>query len=72
MKTRRVIVVSLLGTLLGILLIASTLLFVAYQFGIFVPPIDIFGGMKTPQSTHKSPITTDLARAFTSPVAGFR
>ena len=50
MKTRRVIVVSLLGTLLGILLIASTLLFVAYQFGIFVPPIDIFGGMKTPQS----------------------
>jgi pimeloyl-ACP methyl ester carboxylesterase len=50
MKTRRVIVVSLLGTLLGILLIASILLFVAYQFGIFVPPIDIFGGMKTPQS----------------------
>src|SRR5947209_3915808 len=49
MKTRRVIVVSLLGTLLGILLIASTILFVAYQLGIFVPPIDIFGGMKTPE-----------------------
>jgi hypothetical protein len=50
MKTRKVVVVSLLAALLGILLLASTLLFVAYQFGIFVPPIDIFGGMKTPQS----------------------
>src|SRR5207248_10859674 len=45
-KTKRAIVRSLLG----ILLIASTFLFVAYQLGIFVPPIDIFGGMKTPES----------------------
>jgi hypothetical protein len=51
MKTRRAVIVwSLLGTLLGILLIVSTILFVAYQLGVFVPPIDIFGGMKTPQS----------------------
>jgi len=49
MKTRA-IVGSLLGTLLGILLIVSTILFVAYQLGVFVPPIDIFGGMKTPES----------------------
>src|SRR5437667_12428217 len=49
MKTRA-IVGSLLGTLLGILLIVSTILFVAYQLGLFVPPIDIFGGMKTPES----------------------
>src|SRR2546421_12625829 len=46
MKTKRAII----GSLLGILLIASTILFVAYQLGIFVPPIDIFGGMKTPES----------------------
>jgi outer membrane protein assembly factor BamB len=46
MKTKRAIV----GSLLGILLIASTILFVAYQLGMFVPPIDIFGGMKTPES----------------------
>src|SRR5205809_4331540 len=46
MKTKRAII----GSLLGILLIASTILFVAYQLGILVPPIDIFGGMKTPES----------------------
>ncbi len=45
MKTKRAIVVSVLG----ILLIASTILFVTYQLGILVPPIDIFGGMKTPE-----------------------
>ncbi len=45
MKTKRAIV----GSILGILLIASTILFVAYQLGIFVPPLDIFGGMKTPE-----------------------
>ncbi len=44
-RSARVIV----GSILGILLIASTILFVAYQLGIFVPPIDIFGGMKTPE-----------------------
>src|SRR2546428_14018922 len=46
MKTKRAII----GSLLGILLIASTILFVAYQLGVFVPPIDIFGGMKKPES----------------------
>src|SRR5436305_10841859 len=46
MKTK----IAIAGSLLGIVLIASTVLFVAYQLGIFVPPIDIFGGMKTPQS----------------------
>ena len=50
MKTRRAIIWSLVGALAGILLIVSIILFVAYQFGVFVPPIDIFGGMKTPQS----------------------
>ncbi|HEY6284883.1 MAG TPA: PQQ-binding-like beta-propeller repeat protein, partial [Ktedonobacteraceae bacterium] len=50
MKTKRAIIWSLLGTLSGILLIVSIILFVAYQFGVFVPSIDIFGGMKTPQS----------------------
>jgi hypothetical protein len=49
MKTKRAIIVSLLVIML-IVLAASTILFVAYQLGIFVPPIDIFGGMKTPQS----------------------
>src|SRR5438128_10381942 len=47
MKTRRAIVASIVGSILGILLLASTILFVAYQLGIFVPPLDIFGGMKT-------------------------
>src|SRR5436305_10748341 len=46
MKTK----IAIVGSLLGIVLIASTILFVAYQLGIFVPPIDIFGGMKTPES----------------------
>src|SRR2546421_7297568 len=48
MKTKRAIV----GSVLGILLIASTILFVfvTYQLGILVPPIDIFGGMNTPES----------------------
>src|SRR5258708_12086743 len=50
MKTRRAIVASIVGSILGILLLASTILFVAYQLGIFVPPLDIFGGMKTPES----------------------
>ncbi len=49
MKTRRAIVASIVGSILGILLLASTILFVAYQLGIFVPPLDIFGGMKTPE-----------------------
>ena len=49
MKTRRAIVGSLLVIVL-IVLITSIILIVAYQYGIFVPPIDIFGGMKTPQS----------------------
>src|SRR5258708_38169786 len=51
MKTKRAIVGSIIvGSILGILLIAATILFVAYQLGIFVPPLDIFGGMKTPES----------------------
>src|SRR5438270_11452804 len=50
MKTRRAILWPLVGTLLGILLIVSGILFVAYQLGVYVPPINIFGGMKTPQS----------------------
>src|SRR5260370_7240107 len=49
MKTKRAIVASIVGSILGILLIAATILFVAYQLGIFVPPLDIFGGMKTPE-----------------------
>lgn len=44
-RSTRVIV----GSILGIVLIASTILFVAYQLGIFIPPIDLFGGMKTPE-----------------------
>jgi outer membrane protein assembly factor BamB/pimeloyl-ACP methyl ester carboxylesterase len=50
MKTKRAIVGAIVGSILGILLIASAILFVAYQLGIFVPPFDIFGGMKTPES----------------------
>jgi pimeloyl-ACP methyl ester carboxylesterase len=49
MRTRRAIIGSLLVIIL-ILLIVSTILFVAYQFGLFVPSIDIFGGLKTPSS----------------------
>jgi outer membrane protein assembly factor BamB len=49
MKTKRAIIVSLLVIVL-IVLAASSILFVAFQLGIFVPPIDILGGMKTPQS----------------------
>src|SRR5947209_8269420 len=45
MKTKLAIV----GSVLGILLITSTILFVTYQLGILVPPIDIFGGTKTPE-----------------------
>src|SRR6266481_251564 len=45
MKTKR----AIRRAIKGILLIASTILFDTYQLGIFVPPIDIFGGMKTPE-----------------------
>src|SRR5260370_16521910 len=44
--------IAILGSILGTLLIAATIMFVAYQLGIFVPPIDIFGGMKTPESSY--------------------
>src|SRR6266480_6601833 len=49
MKTKIAIIV---GAILGMLLIVATIMFVAYQLGIFVPPIDIFGGMKTPESSY--------------------
>jgi len=49
MKTKLAIIV---GAILGMLLIVATIMFVAYQLGIFVPPIDIFGGMKTPDSSY--------------------
>jgi PQQ-like domain/Putative serine esterase (DUF676) len=68
MKTRGAIIVgSLLGTLLCILLIVSIILFVAYQFGVFVPPIDIFGGMKTPQSP---PTRAQLQLMWHTPLPG--
>ena len=69
MKTRRAIIWSLVGTLLGILLIFSLIiLFVAYQFGVFVPPIDIFGGMlKTPQSP---PTRAQLQLMWHTPLPG--
>ena len=67
MKTRRAIIWSLVGTLLGILLIFSIILFVAYQFGVFVPPIDIFGGMKTPQSP---PTRAQLQLMWHTPLPG--
>src|SRR5260370_5598655 len=63
MKTKLAIV----GSLLGILLIASTILFVAYQLGIFVPPIDIFGGMKTPESP---PTRAQLQLIWHTPLPG--
>src|SRR5437763_4142754 len=49
MKTKLAIIVV---AILGMLLIVATIMFVAYQLGIFVPPIDIFGGMKTPDSSY--------------------
>ncbi|HEX6478427.1 MAG TPA: PQQ-binding-like beta-propeller repeat protein, partial [Ktedonobacteraceae bacterium] len=64
MKTR-VTIVAIVGSILGILLIASTILFVAYQFGIFVPPIDIFGGIKTPES---SPTRAQLQLIWHTPL----
>ena len=67
MKTRRAIIWSLVGTLSGILLIVSIILFVAYQFGVFVPPIDIFGGMKTPQSP---PTRAQLQLMWHTPLPG--
>ena len=67
MKTKRAIIGALLGTLLGIVLIASTVLFVAYQLGLFVPPIDIFGGMKTPQSP---PTRAQLQLIWHTPLPG--
>ena len=67
MKTRRAIVWSLVGTLSGILLIVSIILYVAYQFGVFVPPIDIFGGMKTPQSP---PTRAQLQLMWHTPLPG--
>jgi hypothetical protein len=67
MKTKRAIIGALLGTLLGIVLIASTILFVAYQLGLFVPPIDIFGGMKTPESP---PTRAQLQLIWHTPLPG--
>ncbi len=62
-RSARVIV----GSILGILLIASTILFVAYQLGIFVPPIDIFGGMKTPEGL---PTRAQLRLIWRAPLPG--
>src|SRR5690348_11956686 len=47
MKARRVILWSLLGIVVSIILTVSLILLVAYQFGLFVPSISIFGGIKT-------------------------
>src|SRR2546423_6319550 len=52
MKTKLAILV---GVILGMLLIAATILFFASKFGIFAPQIDIFGGMKTPDSSYARP-----------------
>lgn len=56
---------AIVGSLLGILLIASTIILVAYQLGIFVPPIDIFGGMKTPE---RPPTRAELQLIWHTPL----